>query len=535
MRKLFNLFVAALVVLAAVSCEKNEVLPHNSEGKVVTLSATIDNRGTKTALGGWDDVNSEYPVLWSKGDKIAVIQEPYFYIFTLEGEGGTASGTFTSSDAEGFDPEGEYSAFYPAEAFVSVENTTYNYKFSQTQYYAQNSFGAGVMPMDADKVVGKSPYNVLKFINVFGVLKLQLKGAADEKVTSIVITSDNALNGEANLKLGKIVLSGASDENKKVTLDCSANGGVALNQDKATDFHIALPAGATGLKVLINTNKGSYYKEVPSQDASSNPINAITAGNILKMPELNTADMAPAYIENGVCYGGGIALPKSSTETLIWAPVNCGYDENHKYGLLYQWGRKYGQGYTTETYGETEPELVPGPVALADGQNPANANTFYKITSSPYDWVSSKSDELWNSGSAAAPVKTDYDPCPDGWRVPTNAELLSLLNGLTENGYKSCPSSQWTNNSTDPNHSGLEGFWFYGNTTETTGNKVFFPAAGNRGNSAGSAGSRSNDGYYWSSSVSSDFARVLQFTYTAYVHSYNLKRALGMSVRCVKE
>ena len=348
MRKLFNFFAAALVMLAAASCEKNEVLPdNNSEGKVVTLKASINNGGTKTSLGGEKGSDDKYPVLWSEGDSIAVIQEDIdsenygsVYTFTLsEGGAGKASATFECNNANGFNPDLEYRAVYPASSVVLLDGKFDGYGFSDTQSYVQNSFGVGAMPMQTNMYIGTN--NPLIFSNVFGVLKLQLKGAADEKVTSIVITSDNALNGEANLELGKIVLSGASDENKKVTLDCSANGGVALNQDKATDFHIALPAGATGLKVLINTNKGSYYKEVPSQDASSNPINAITAGNILKMPELNTTNMAPAYIENGVYLGDGVALPAEKdsegnpTKYLIWAPVNCGYDALNTSGLKY--------------------------------------------------------------------------------------------------------------------------------------------------------------------------------------------------------
>lgn len=348
MRKLFNFFAAALVMLAAASCEKNEVLPdNNSEGKIVTLKASINNGGTKTSLGGEKGSDDKYPVLWSEGDAIAVIQEDIdsenygsVYTFTLsEGGAGKASATFECNNAEGFNPDLDYRAVYPASSVVLSDGKFDGYSFSATQPYVQNSFGVGAMPMQTNMCRGtESP---LSFTNAFGVLKLQLKGAADEKVTSIVITSDNALNGEAILMWGSIVLQGTAPENKKVTLDCSANGGVALNQETATYFHIALPAGATGLKVLINTNKGSYYKEVPSQDASSNPINAITAGNILKMPELNTTNMSPAYIENGVYLGDGVALPAerdsegNPTKYLIWAPVNCGYDASNTSGLKY--------------------------------------------------------------------------------------------------------------------------------------------------------------------------------------------------------
>ena len=230
MRKLFNFFAAALVMLAAASCEKNEVLPdNNSEGKVVTLKASINNGGTKTSLGGEKGSDDKYPVLWSEGDAIAVIQEDIdsenygsVYTFTLsEGGAGKASATFECNNANGFNPDLEYRAVYPASSVVLLDGKFDGYSFSDTQSYVQNSFGVGAMPMQTNMYIGTN--NPLIFSNVFGVLKLQLKGAADEKVTSIVITSDNALNGEANLELGKIVLSGESYENKKVTLDCSAN------------------------------------------------------------------------------------------------------------------------------------------------------------------------------------------------------------------------------------------------------------------------------------------------------------------------
>ena len=354
MRKIMNIFVAALVMLAAASCEKNETLPDkNSEGKIVTLKASINNGGTKTSLGGEKGSDGKYPVLWSEGDAIAVIQQEdgddgSVYIFTLSKDGaGKASATFECNNANGFNPDLDYRAVYPASSVVLTSNGKFEkYRFSATQSYVQNSFGVGAMPMQTRMCIGTE--RPLSFTNAFGVLKLQLKGAADEKVTSIVVTSNDPLNGEAKLVRGAIKLLGETAEYKKVTLDCSADGGVALNPETATDFHIALPAGATGLKVLINTYKNrsnykwSYYKEVPSHNGEIT--NEIKAGEILKMPELNTTEISPAYIENGVYLGDGVALPAEKdsegnpTKYLIWAPKNCGYDASNTSGLKYNGG-----------------------------------------------------------------------------------------------------------------------------------------------------------------------------------------------------
>ncbi len=539
MRKLMNIFAAALVMLAAVGCEKNETLPDNSS-KVITLSATINNGDTKTSLGEWDSENNEYPVLWSANDAIAVINNGTLFKFVVDAEdAGTTHGTFTLEvfencgyTAEDFDAAQPVQAFYPYDG-VTFDGTTISYAVPATQTYQVKSFAQGTMPMAG---YAANASGTVSFENLFGVVKLQLKGVADEKVESIEITSSNAVSGTSELTITEsnntISLSGTDAADKKVVLNCGTDG-VALNAETATDFLIAVPAGATGLKILVNTTEESYYKEVPTENSSSEQINTVTAGKILKMPELTTTDMAPAYIENGVCYGGGIALPKSATETIIWAPVNCGYDENHKYGLLYQWGRKYGQGYKDEM-----PAALPKKSQLtsaADGSLESYKKNFYYGNS---DWLTPDNDNLWyNSDPAATTTKTEYDPCPEGWRVPTNAELGSLVNGSSPTNGQWVGSKGWNSADSEDLHYGLRGFWFYGNTPETDGTKVFFPAAGYRDYVNPNTRNRNEYGFYWSSSVTDKVTRYLFFNFNSYVSMDNTDhhRAYGRSVRCVKD
>ena len=533
MRKIMNIFAAALVMLAAVSCEKNETLPdNNSEGKVVTLKASINNGETRTSLGA--KVDDIYPVLWSAWDAISVIQGSSSYTFVLSPEcAGETSGTFMypAEQAPNFNPEENYMAFYPASSVSEVDGTV-QYTISGTQSYAENSFGPGAMPMAASSTGGTT----FIFNNLFGVLKLQLKGDADEndeKVTSIVVTSDKALSGEAQLVEEAIALQGEAAENKKVTLDCSADGGVALNQDEATDFHIALPAGATGLKVLINTNKGSYYKEVPNQNGEIT--NEIKAGKILKMPELNTKNMAPAYIENGVYYGDGIALPAGEGKTIIWAPVNCGYEpangsyKGYPYGKLYQWGRKYGQGYKDGNYEDaTYPSgdnlVTTGPVEMSAGQSTENKDKFF------YKWLETPpANNLWNKGTEESPAKTEYDPCPEGWRVPTETEFFKLVNTVESNYILNISPEQLDSEN--------NGIWFYGKTTETTGSKVFFPFAGSSEFGDEGMSNRGNTGAYWSSSYNT-YEGIALFKSMAQIDkpgTYFRGYFAGYSVRCIKE
>lgn len=230
--------------------------------------------------------------------------------------------------------------------------------------------------------------------------------------------------------------------------------------------------------------------------------------------------------EYGVNRGKGIAIGAT-----VWAPVNCGYkaasdaDKGYPYGKLYQWGRKYGQGYST-SYDADEPTIEEGPVSLKYGQAEGKSNVFFTSSSDfRCDWLSTQDDKLWNSGTESAPVKTEYDPCPEGWRVPTYAELNILKNG----------KSSWTTND------GQKGYWFSGasdikyDVPVDEDAKVFFPAAGSRDYNEGTVDERGYDGYYWSSRPDSNNAYRLRFgsSYTL-LDNYRF-RASGYSVRCVQE
>ena len=228
---------------------------------------------------------------------------------------------------------------------------------------------------------------------------------------------------------------------------------------------------------------------------------------------MQTLEVTKDYIdEYGVNHGPGVAIGMA-----VWAPVNCGYHAtDYQWGKLYQWGRKYGQGYNSSD--ATTPEFSEGGVSLQDGQSDDNKNVFF-IES--YDWLYSQNDALWNSGSEESPVKTEYDPCPTGWRVPTYAELEELRNNYSE----------WT-----INENSQPGCWFSGPSLYSSEvAQVFFPAAGSRSYYDSSAYGRGGSGYYWSSRPGG-YYRACHLSFgdgDAYVIlNY---RAYGYSVRCVQD
>ena len=243
-----------------------------------------------------------------------------------------------------------------------------------------------------------------------------------------------------------------------------------------------------------------------------------------------TADYVDEY---GVNHGPGVEI-----DGVVWAPVNCGYHkDDFKYGKLYQWGRKYGQGYSGEfwdwsfdssfdytysTYSDsTIPENIPASVSLCEVQSQHNENKFYYMVNSPWDWCSPPNGTLWNSGTEMNPMKTEYDPCPLGWRIPTYAEIEKLCMNY----------SSFTCDDKD-----RPGRWFTGSTPYTaTVSQLFLPAAGLLHYRDGWSCNRGIYGYYWSSRPS-----IMEAYEFCFHSSYNPSvgtsyRALGLSVRCVQE
>ena len=227
-----------------------------------------------------------------------------------------------------------------------------------------------------------------------------------------------------------------------------------------------------------------------------------------------TAVADKKYIVGDADYGYGIVIGD-----LVWAPVNCGYEpreyKGYPYGKLYQWGRKYGQGYdSSDASYPSGDDLVQGRVAPSWGSSADHSYEFFYGSS---NWCNRQIDDLW----ADSKGKTREDPCPEGWRVPTADELESL----------SANYSSWTNGAL-----GHYGYYFTGEYTYMEGiPQVFLPEAGSRSGIYGSVDYRRNNGYYWSStSLLDSYAYSLEFSrYNVYM-GYD-DRADGHTVRCVQE
>ena len=259
------------------------------------------------------------------------------------------------------------------------------------------------------------------------------------------------------------------------------------------------------------------YKPLTDQDSGKNP----GSGSGGDSGDVPGNDPVP-YVDGGVDYGDGIVI-----DATVWAPVNCGYHpENYPFGKVYQWGRKFGFGYSDSNYKDaSSPVLKSGPVSADVGLSEANSNVFF--TSSSGSWLSVKNSTLWNKGTDTYPVKTENDPCPDGWRMPTLSECTSLM----------------LHYSSLVTYEGQKGRWFSGSKTYGSGvPAIFLPLAGYIDNSGNAKHRQVGDAYgnpeglYWSSSACDSYnysARGLRLT-PAYVDIV-FGQADAYTIRCVAE
>jgi uncharacterized protein (TIGR02145 family) len=251
-------------------------------------------------------------------------------------------------------------------------------------------------------------------------------------------------------------------------------------------------------------------------EAERNAISTPAAGLIVYCTDCGANGQPQFY--NGTSWvnmvGGtaeAVDIPSVTSLTgNIWMDRNLGATQvatsstdAASYGDLYQWGKvqAFTSAYDTATN-------LTAPV-----NNTTEAGAFFvEAPSAPNDWLTTvtTSQEVnntrWNSGTEGAPVKvTANDPCPSGFRVPTETELNAERLTFSSN-----------------------------NAAGAFASKLKLPVAGFRLNKTGALVLVGHSGYYWSSMVSGTDARRLLLNNGSAGMGIN-SRGFGCSVRCIKE
>ena len=231
---------------------------------------------------------------------------------------------------------------------------------------------------------------------------------------------------------------------------------------------------------------------------------------------------------------GGVAQ-----ETVINITQNPG---NVKKGAttLYQFGRKDAfPGVATS-------DLKAGGITENAGDNMTisnniqNPDKFYIYGSSL--WTNYGYYNLWsadntvtggyNQGNDNPVVKTVYDPCPVGFKMPAN----NAFTGFTTTGQNSTSQSEMNVDGTDDWQQWTNNFGhnFWTNSSKTA--TINFPASGFRLGNDGSLGSVGNGGCYWSAvPYDSNDGCYLSFYSGSVSPLGNSTRTYGFAVRAVSE
>jgi hypothetical protein len=180
----------------------------------------------------------------------------------------------------------------------------------------------------------------------------------------------------------------------------------------------------------------------------------------------------------------------------VWMDRNLGATQvatsstdANSYGSIYQWGRAT-DGHQLRTSSTTS--------SLSSTDTPGNSS-FISIPScsGTLDWRSSQNDNLWQG------VSGTNNPCPSGYRVPTEAEWIA-------------ESATWGTLAAGAFASILK-----------------LPVAGVRSVCGGGLEIVGVGGIYWSSTVSGTDAKTLAIG-SSTTSTFASKRGDGRSVRCIK-
>ena len=194
------------------------------------------------------------------------------------------------------------------------------------------------------------------------------------------------------------------------------------------------------------------------------------------------------------CGSGGTAVVDVTTSTgKTWMDRNLGATQvatsstdANSYGDLYQWGRG-ADGHQCRTSATTS--------TLSSTDQPGHGDFILAAE----DWRSSANTNLWQG------VNGVNNPCPSGYRIPTETEL-------------NAERLSWSSN----------------NSAGAFASPLKLPLAGYRGSYPPAINNVGTYGFYWSSTVSSTNSRSLFFDSSSSSMGTNYRR-FGYSVRCLKD
>ena len=266
-----KLSVLAMAMIVMASCAKENVQPNNEPtGEKALLE--IGLASTKTQLGEEDKVNKLFPIVWSDGDEIAVIEnmgvkgKQNVSVYRLKEGAGTANGVFEHVSGDAF-PKVITDVVYPASAVmpkgtliseIPIVDVSSLVPKDQTQSYEEGNFdkNAAVMYFHRNNAADKIVLEPLS-----SIICIPIKGFDDNDVVTAVKWQN--MDGRT----------------ATVTLNCP--NGIKLSKGQATNFYLSIQP------MLKNCNGIAYVylKNGAIQVQTPRNLKAFQAGTLHRFPE----------------------------------------------------------------------------------------------------------------------------------------------------------------------------------------------------------------------------------------------------------
>lgn len=266
-----RLSVLAMAMIVMASCAKENVQPNNEPtGEKALLE--IGLASTKTQLGEEDKVNKLFPIVWSDGDEIAVIEnmgvegKQNVSVYRLKEGAGTANGVFEHVSGDAF-PKVINDVVYPASAVmpkgtliseIPIVDVSSLVPKDQTQSYEEGNFDKSAAVMYFHR---NNPADKIVLEPLSSIICIPIKGFDDNDVVTAVKWQN--MDGRT----------------ATVTLNCP--NGVTLSKDQATNFYLSIQPMLKDCKGIAYV----YLKNGAIQVKTPRNLKAFKAGTLHRFPE----------------------------------------------------------------------------------------------------------------------------------------------------------------------------------------------------------------------------------------------------------
>jgi uncharacterized protein (TIGR02145 family) len=343
-----------------------------------------------------------------------------------------------------------------------------------------------------------------------------ISGSADEKTVILEYTATGSgLNYEGFSKTVSVPASLIEGGGSPIKVTFSFPAGSTSGTSGTITATIAAASTLNAKKLDINSGIGNasslgvlmaVFNGIPIDDAGST--GTVTLRDLPGIPDREYGDgdhdfiYLPVVAEDGKTWlnnnlGAGYANANHTSFNLTKQAT--AYNDLNAYGSLFQWGR-YSDGHELITWkSPTKGTAVYGTTSTNSSTDDPGHSDFILEPYSPMDWRAPRNDNLWQG------VNGINNPCPVGYRLPTQAELQAWLVAAGIN-----------------------------NSVAAANSDLALSASGYRNRSNGGFGSASTLGIYWTStpSGSSAYRLDIKSTSTSWLTD---RRANAFACRCIKD